>query len=204
MPAPKSYLDKVVFAIRTLKDSKGSSRQAIAKYLKQEFDASNAPSLRKALKTGVSKGILLQDGARFTVKGERHAEKDDGFRMTIRKEGNSDGDKADVGDTVTVSYKGCLKDGTQFDAAKKFVFALGAGEVIKGWDRGVKGMFVGGSRTIVVPPALGYGKRGSPPEIPPNAELHFEIKLLESLMTVDSERKLCGLVLLHMWGLIRP
>ena len=66
-----------------------------------------------------------------------------------------------------------------FDSAKKFVFALGEGDVIKGWDRGVKGMKVGGKRKLLIPPELGYGKRGAPPEIPGNAVLKFTVKLLK-------------------------
>jgi FKBP-type peptidyl-prolyl cis-trans isomerase len=78
-----------------------------------------------------------------------------------------------------MSYAGTLKeDGSKFDSAKKFSFTIGAGEVIKGWDVGVKGMQVGGRRQLTVPPKLGYGKRGSPPEIPGDAALVFDIKLI--------------------------
>ena len=80
---------------------------------------------------------------------------------------------------MTVAYKGKLLDGTVFDASKKFVFALGEGDVIKGFDRGIKGMKVGGKRKMCIPPALGYGKRGAPPEIPSNAVLKFTVKLLK-------------------------
>ena len=70
------------------------------------------------------------------------------------------------------------KGGTKFDSASKFTFTIGGGEVIKGWDVGVKGMKVGGKRMLAVPAKLGYGKRGSPPEIPGDAVLCFEVKLL--------------------------
>ena len=80
MPSkPKSYVDKVCAAIRALQESKGSSRQAIAKYLKTEFESDNTASLRKAFKTGVDKGLLVQEGARFSLKGVTFAEKDDGY-----------------------------------------------------------------------------------------------------------------------------
>ena len=76
-------------------------------------------------------------------------------------------------------YQGTLQeDGSQFDSASKFSFTLGAGEVIKGWETGVAGMRVGGRRRLTVPPKLGDGKRGSPPEIPGDATLCFNIKLL--------------------------
>ena len=78
-----------------------------------------------------------------------------------------------------MKYRGTLaSDGSEFDAASRFEFTLGAGEVIKGWDTGILGMRVGGKRTLIIPPKLGYGKRGSPPEIPGDATLVFDVELL--------------------------
>lgn len=96
------------------------------------------------------------------------------------------GDVAAAGRRVTVHYTGWLyNDGVQgakFDSSKDrndpFVFPLGAGHVIKGWDEGVQGMAVGGTRRLVIPPALGYGARGAGGVIPPNATLLFEVELL--------------------------
>mmetsp|Transcript_15657 Transcript_15657/g.43186 ORF Transcript_15657/g.43186 Transcript_15657/m.43186 type:complete len:115 (-) Transcript_15657:1803-2147(-) len=103
------------------------------------------------------------------------------------KKGGDDNDTAFVtaqnGDTVICQYEGQLDDGTVFDAAPKFDFVLGAGDVIKGWDQGVLGMAVGQVRKLTVPPALGYGKRGALPEIPPNATLHFVITLKQILQS---------------------
>ena len=94
------------------------------------------------------------------------------------KRGPAEGSPAEVGDEVTVSYVGTLaSDGSLFDAAKSFSFVLGAGEVIKGWDRGVLGLRVKDRVKLICPPALAYGKRGSPPEIPGNATLHFDVTL---------------------------
>ncbi|CAN5720411.1 hypothetical protein BH11MYX4_BH11MYX4_36310 [soil metagenome] len=93
------------------------------------------------------------------------------------------GTDASKGDAVKVHYVGTLTDGTEFDSSRKhgepFDCQLGAGEVIKGWDQGVAGMKVGGKRKLTVPASLGYGTRGSPPVIPPNATLLFEVELLE-------------------------
>jgi len=92
------------------------------------------------------------------------------------------GPEAAKGDTVKVHYAGTLTNGKEFDSSRKhgepFDFRVGGREVIKGWDEGVPGMKVGGKRKLTIPPSLGYGMRGSPPVIPPNATLVFEIELL--------------------------
>ena len=97
-----------------------------------------------------------------------------------------EGAEATRGKRVTVHYTGWLyKDGQQgakFDSSKDrndpFVFTLGAGMVIKGWDQGVQGMKVGGKRTLIIPSELGYGARGAGGVIPPNATLKFDVELL--------------------------
>jgi FKBP-type peptidyl-prolyl cis-trans isomerase len=93
------------------------------------------------------------------------------------------GPEATAGKTVEVHYTGTLADGTKFDSSKDrgrpFSFKLGAGQVIKGWDEGVAGMKVGGTRKLVIPPNLGYGSRGAGGVIPPNAQLTFVVELLK-------------------------
>lgn len=96
------------------------------------------------------------------------------------------GETAKAGQHVTVHYTGWLYDngqaGKKFDSSKDrgqpFRFDLGAGMVIRGWDEGVQGMKVGGTRRLVIPAALGYGARGAGGVIPPNATLLFEVDLL--------------------------
>ncbi len=95
------------------------------------------------------------------------------------------GPAAKSGDKVEVHYTGTLLDGTKFDSSldrgDPFEFTLGTGSVIKGWDEGVVGMKKGGKRKLTIPADKAYGKRGSPPKIPPDAPLVFEIELLEIL-----------------------
>ncbi|MBC7992269.1 MAG: FKBP-type peptidyl-prolyl cis-trans isomerase [Rhizobacter sp.] len=96
------------------------------------------------------------------------------------------GAEAKAGQHVKVHYTGWLYNagvkGAKFDSSKDrgdpFDFGLGAGMVIKGWDEGVQGMKVGGTRLLVIPPELGYGARGAGGVIPPNATLMFEVELL--------------------------
>ena len=99
------------------------------------------------------------------------------------------GAEAVNGTSVVVHYTGWLYSpsaadhkGTKFDSSRDrnepFVFPLGAGRVIRGWDEGVAGMKVGGQRTLIIPPGLGYGSRGAGGVIPPDAVLVFEVELL--------------------------
>jgi hypothetical protein len=92
------------------------------------------------------------------------------------------GATAQSGQSLTVQYTGWLSNGKKFDSSRDrnqpFTFTVGKQQVIKGWDEGVPGMKVGGKRKLIIPPALGYGAKGAPPTIPPNAELVFEIELL--------------------------
>jgi FKBP-type peptidyl-prolyl cis-trans isomerase len=95
------------------------------------------------------------------------------------------GATATPGDNVTVDYVGMLTDGTVFDASKKrgnagFTFALGAGQVIKGWDVGVAGMKVGGKRKLTIPSDMAYGNQAVGGVIPANSTLIFEVELLKT------------------------
>jgi FKBP-type peptidyl-prolyl cis-trans isomerase FkpA len=106
--------------------------------------------------------------------------------LTIEDTILGSGAVATAGQNVTVHYTGWLyqngQQGAKFDSSKDrrdpFVFRLGAGMVIKGWDEGVAGMQEGGARTLIIPPELGYGARGAGGVIPPNATLKFDVELL--------------------------
>lgn len=93
-----------------------------------------------------------------------------------------EGDEATAGQTVEVHYTGWLTDGTKFDSShdrdQTFSFKLGGGQVIAGWDQGVAGMKIGGTRKLTIPADLGYGERGAGGVIPPNATLVFKVELI--------------------------
>ncbi|MBP5988148.1 MAG: FKBP-type peptidyl-prolyl cis-trans isomerase [Azonexus sp.] len=93
-----------------------------------------------------------------------------------------EGAEAKAGQQVSVHYTGWLTNGSKFDSSKDrndpFEFSLGMRQVIGGWDEGVQGMKIGGTRKLTIPPHLGYGARGAGGVIPPNATLVFEVELL--------------------------
>ncbi|KAL7505287.1 hypothetical protein ACHAXN_002782 [Cyclotella atomus] len=179
---PKTLLDKIIYAIRNQpQNAYGVSRTSIAKYLQSELDIdkSKANQLKNAFKKGTDKGTLVQTGQSFRVAGDPMPDLPDEPQLKIDDTKEGSGPEAKSGDTVVMKYKGTLDDGSVFDSASSFEFCLGAGEVIKGWDLGIAGMKVGGTRKLFIPSKLGYGKRGALPEIPPNSDLHFTVTLKE-------------------------
>lgn len=182
-----SVQDMILEAIRGQQHhakANGISRAMIVKYLQSEYQYDKSTIIQKTLKKSVEKKILIQNGQSFRVVGDPEVElpAQPEVIMNDLREGRQGGGEAESeavkdGDRVMVQYVGKLADGTIFDQASSFTFTLGNGEVIKGWDLGVKGMKVGGIRNLVVPSKLAYGKRGSPPDIPPNSDLTFDITL---------------------------
>lgn len=110
---------------------------------------------------------------------------DSGLKIEVIKEG--EGASPKTGQTCIMHYTGWLyengKKGAKFDSSvdrgQPFAFKIGVGQVIKGWDEGVASMKVGGKRTLIIPPELGYGARGAGGVIPPNATLIFDVELLD-------------------------
>ena len=116
----------------------------------------------------------------FLLPG-REDNTESGLRMIVHKEGN--GEKPSAGQTVSVHYTGLLETGKKFDSShdrgSPISFPLGQGRVIKGWDEAIALMSKGEKRTLVIPPELGYGERGSGRAIPPNSTLIFEVELVD-------------------------
>lgn len=118
------------------------------------------------------------DGAAAAPNEDVVEQYDDELHFTDTRVGT--GETALNGSTVTVHYRGTLTDTTVFDASytrEPLTFKLGTRRVIRGWDQGLLGMKVGGKRTLVIPPRLGYGSK-SKPGIPPDSHLIFEVELL--------------------------
>ena len=105
-----------------------------------------------------------------------------GFKIEVLKQGTGDR-VTKAGDGISVNYIGTLANGTKFDSSydrnQPFKFDLDAGQVIKGWDRGLIGMKVGEKRRLTIPPTLGYGSQAMGDKIPANSTLIFEVELLE-------------------------
>jgi hypothetical protein len=122
------------------------------------------------------------DSADGKAKSQDHEAASKGPHVTIEDIKIGTGAEAHDNSHVRIHYVGKLVDGTTFDSSRDrnepFSFTIGIGEVIRGFDQGVTGMKVGGLRRVQIPPALGYGRRGAPPKIPPDATLKFEIELL--------------------------
>ena len=126
-------------------------------------------------------GVATEYASDLNVNLEEMTATPTGLRYEEVTQGT--GEPAAAGDTVSVHYTGWLPDGTTFDSSRDrgepFQFVLGEGRVIPGWDEGVAGMLEGGTRKLVIPPALGYGEAGAGATIPPHATLVFEVELLE-------------------------
>jgi len=189
----KTGLYWIILCIRDQKKAGGSSRQAISKQLMRLLEdehpeapgaaslkkaAENAKALSTMLAAGVKAGKLVQNKASYRVAGDPVVV-EEVVRVEIEEKKEGSGQPIQTGDEAVITYKGMLASGHKFDSGAKFHFLVGNKDVIRGMDAGVLGMCVGGRRIVHIPSALGYGKRGSSPDIPPDADLVFDITLTE-------------------------
>mmetsp|Transcript_11629 Transcript_11629/g.18931 ORF Transcript_11629/g.18931 Transcript_11629/m.18931 type:complete len:203 (+) Transcript_11629:360-968(+) len=174
-------VDKVVGALVSL--GQPSSAQAIIKYCSREYGYDNAKQIRKTLKAniGASGKLVAITPTKFWVAGldVPEAPVAPAVKITEKKEGSGDG--VTSGEQVSINYALALASAPEkvIETGKAFKFQVGGGDVIKGMDAGVLGLKLGGKRQVFVPWQLGYGKRGSKPDIPSQADLIFTITLVK-------------------------
>lgn len=145
-----------------------------ARYLEEQHD------VMRYLAFSVGETAKEENNSNESIENLLNAENPQGFEKEDLTVGDGAGAKS--GDVVTVHYTGTLTDGTKFDSSfdrgEPFKFKVGSGAVIKGWDLGIPGMKVGGSRKLTIPAELAYGEDSPSPLIPANSTLVFEVQLL--------------------------
>ncbi|KAI8321248.1 hypothetical protein GQ54DRAFT_298135 [Martensiomyces pterosporus] len=149
-------------------------KQAEKKEKKRKAEVEEPPKAKKEKKAEEKKAEEKKE------KKPKSIQLPGGIVVEDKKEGT--GAEAKKGKRIAMHYIGKLTNGKVFDQntkGKPFWFRLGAGEVIKGWDLGIVGMKKGGERRLTIPAPMAYGKRGAPPDIPPNATLVFDVRLID-------------------------
>jgi peptidylprolyl isomerase len=173
-----SFTVIVAFTVLLLVSSLKNNDQQISSFTTPVAlaDELNNSTAIVAQQTEVNPGEELK-----TMNLENAITTESGLKYIESVEG--DGATPETGQTVVVHYTGTLTDGSVFDSSRErnrpFSFKIGVGQVIAGWDEGVGSMKVGGRRTLIIPPELGYGSRGAGGVIPPNATLIFDVELLK-------------------------
>ena len=144
-------------------------------------DNSELETRVSALETTVDLMLDNPEIAKIKKKYPDALSTESGLHYTVTKEGTGDSTPK-VGDSVTAHYKGTLLNGVKFDSSydrgEPFVFQVGLGRVIKGWDEAFLAMKKGEKRTLIIPSELGYGSRGAGGSIPANATLLFDVELI--------------------------
>ncbi|KAK9836711.1 hypothetical protein WJX74_006503 [Apatococcus lobatus] len=162
-------------------DSMAGLSKSQQKKLKKKLQNQGGPASSVAA-AGAAPAAAAATLAQEVPTGKQKVRKfENGFQIEDLVMGQPDGPLAKPGQKVFVKYRGTLTSGKCFDETKgksTFGFRLGTGEVIKGWDRGVAGMRVGDKRRLTIPPQMAYGAQGSPPDIPRNATLKFDVELV--------------------------
>ncbi|KAJ2379821.1 peptidylprolyl isomerase fpr3, partial [Coemansia sp. RSA 2603] len=164
------------------KEVKKEAQKEAKKEAQKEAKADKKRKAEAVEAATADKASAKQQKQEKREKDKKPVTKDLGGGLTalIQKEGTGAGAKN--GQRIGMYYIGKLTTGRVFDQntrGKPFWFRLGAGEVIRGWDKGIVGMKKGGERRLTIPANLAYGKRGAPPDIPPNATLVFDIRLVD-------------------------
>nr|XP_034173321.1 46 kDa FK506-binding nuclear protein-like [Osmia lignaria] len=160
------------------RDKKNKQQQQLQKKKEDKKKLVNGKEMKQEQKNKQKKNKELQSSEQNVQSDQKKRVVEGGVQIEELKIGN--GIPAKSGRFVSVYYVGRLKNGKKFDSTTQgegFKFRLGKGEVIKGWDAGIIGMKVGGKRRITIPPAMAYGAKGSPPVIPGNSTLVFEVEL---------------------------
>lgn len=183
--SPANLQKLILELILELKSPSGSSvptlvKGVVARVGDESPDAKKdwTKKLGRSLKKLLAEGKVVKVKQSYKLPGVEFVDESSaGLEIIDVKVGS--GLEVQAGSTVKVGYEGKLENeaGATFDKAGNFEFTVGIGEVIKGWDVGLLNMKVGGTRKLIVPSKLGYGKRGSGKEIPPNSNLFFTITL---------------------------